>query len=361
MRRAYPDARNPHAASRTPLKPKAIPLVRADQCAPIAAFLERTGARVERILAAAGLPESVFVNTGVLIPLSAAARFVARAARTQGIDDLGLLAGQEARLEAVGLFGRMVASRPTLRDALETATTNLARCNSGARLWLAPHGDDIRLCHALVDGFDEGRQQLDHYAVMLMLGVLRLAAGPAWRPAEVQLQTKEARAVRVAEPLSDAAITFGQRATAVTFPRWLLDEPLRPRRPGAMPARNVDAWNTPAPADDFVGSVTQVVEMLSWKRYPHINQTADVLGMSVRSLQRYLAASGTSHESLVASARMATAANLLEETNTNILEIALDLGYSDHAHFSRAFRRWMGRSPQEFRRTRGAGAAASPC
>jgi len=37
-------------------------------------------------------------------------------------------------------------------------------------------------------------------------------------------------------------------------------------------------------------------------------------------------------------ARFATAAALLEETDTKILDIALDLGYSDHAHFTRAFR-----------------------
>ena len=37
-------------------------------------------------------------------------------------------------------------------------------------------------------------------------------------------------------------------------------------------------------------------------------------------------------------------------------ELALDLGYSDHAHFTRAFRRWAGCSPQEFRRDRRSGA-----
>jgi AraC-like DNA-binding protein len=35
-----------------------------------------------------------------------------------------------------------------------------------------------------------------------------------------------------------------------------------------------------------------------------------------------------------------------------VLDIALDLGYSDHAHFTRAFRRWTGMPPREFRRMR---------
>ena len=90
--------------------------------------------------------------------------------------------------------------------------------------------------------------------------------------------------------------------------------------------------------------------MLSWQEYPDIHQTAEFLGVSVRTLQRYLAEAGTTHESLVGRARFRTAAAVLEETDTKILEIALDLGYSDHAHFMRAFRRWAGFSPQEYRR-----------
>jgi AraC-like DNA-binding protein len=72
----------------------------------------------------------------------------------------------------------------------------------------------------------------------------------------------------------------------------------------------------------------------------------------VRTLQRQLAEAGITHEALVGRARYATAAAVLEETDLKILEIALDLGYSDHAHFTRAFRRWAGCSPQEYRRRR---------
>ena len=79
--------------------------------------------------------------------------------------------------------------------------------------------------------------------------------------------------------------------------------------------------------------------------------------MSVRTLQRRLAAAGVSHEVLVAQTRFATAAAVLEQTNAKILDLALDLGYSDHANFTRAFRRWAGCSPQEYRRETRAGSA----
>jgi len=103
-----------------------------------------------------------------------------------------------------------------------------------------------------------------------------------------------------------------------------------------------------------------VIQTLSWEGYPDIHLTAKLLGMSVRTLQRHLAAAGVTHEVLVGRARFATAAALLQETNTKVLDIALDLGYSDHAHFTRAFRRWAGCSPQEYRRRQTGGCSSKP-
>ena len=186
-----------------------------------------------------------------------------------------------------------------------------------------------------------------------MLGVVRLGGDGTWRPAEVHLQTGESAVPRDAEPLAAAHLRFGQPATAITLPRALLDEPLP--QPGCdlqTPRESVDTWRASAPARDFVASIVQAVEMLSWEGYPDIHQAAEFLGVSVRTLQRHLAEARITHESLIGRARFATAAAVLEETNTKILDIALDLGYSDHAHFTRAFGRWAGCSPQEYRRKR---------
>jgi AraC-like DNA-binding protein len=113
---------------------------------------------------------------------------------------------------------------------------------------------------------------------------------------------------------------------------------------------------------DFVGSVRQVVDTLSHgEKYPSIRQTADFIGSSVRTLQRRLSAGGVSHEMLVGQIRFATAAAVLERTKAKILDLALDLGYSDHANFTRAFRRWAGCSPQEYRARHGSGVGSDSC
>jgi AraC-like DNA-binding protein len=222
-------------------------------------------------------------------------------------------------------------------------------------MWIAPRGGDIQLCQAFQARFaasDLGWQQTSHYILMLMLGVIRLGAGPDWRPREVQLQTGESPMLREAEALADAHMSFAQPAMAITIPRALLDAPIIPMEALDVSPQSFEVWKASAPARDFVQSIAQVVEMLSWDGYPDIYLTADVLSMSVRTLQRQLALCGVTHGSLVGRARFATASTLLDETDAKVLDIALDLGYSDHAHFTRAFRRWAGCSPQEFRRRR---------
>jgi len=332
---------------------EAIGLTRSSIVLPILAFLQRAGAPVDRLLAGAGLPAWVLTDPETLIPTSGPARLLAEASRAEGIENLGLRTGSEARVDALGIYGRLIRRRPTLGGALEALVRHHPTFSSGGRMWLVSRGEQVELCHAFTNKpteADEGWQQASHYVLMLMLEVIRLGAGATWRPSEVQLPTGDSAALRDAEPLSGAHVAFAQPATAVTLPCALLEQPLRRLPDVSLGVEDVEAWRASAPSPDFLGSMLQVIEMLSWERHPDIRLTADVIGMSVRTLQRQLAAAGFTHTSLVDRVRFGTAAALLEETDAKVIDVALDLGYSDHAHFTRAFRRWAACSPQEFRR-----------
>jgi AraC-like DNA-binding protein len=72
--------------------------------------------------------------------------------------------------------------------------------------------------------------------------------------------------------------------------------------------------------------------------------------MSVRTLQRRLAKEGLTYSQLITRIRYNRAVQLLQDSSLKIIEISEELGYEDHAHFTRAFKRWTGLSPREFRR-----------
>ncbi|MDJ0945822.1 MAG: helix-turn-helix transcriptional regulator [Kiloniellales bacterium] len=74
-----------------------------------------------------------------------------------------------------------------------------------------------------------------------------------------------------------------------------------------------------------------------------------MLKLNARTLQRRLSHASTSYSRIVDELRFEKACCLLEGGDRSIAEIARALGYSDPAHFTRAFRRWAGMTPREYR------------
>lgn len=80
-----------------------------------------------------------------------------------------------------------------------------------------------------------------------------------------------------------------------------------------------------------------------------LDEIARELAMSPRSLRRKLDQEGTSFRTLVEDERRQIALQLLSGSTMKLDEIAIHLGYTDTASFTRAFRRWKGCSPGEYR------------
>jgi AraC-like DNA-binding protein len=104
---------------------------------------------------------------------------------------------------------------------------------------------------------------------------------------------------------------------------------------------------------DGLGAVVQeIVTALLPDGCPDVRSVAKVMRLSSRTLQRRLSAEGVTFACLVAQVRYAIAQRMLDDPGHKIIEVALDLGYSDQAHFARAFVRWSGLTPRQFRRLR---------
>ena len=104
------------------------------------------------------------------------------------------------------------------------------------------------------------------------------------------------------------------------------------------------------PPADFLPSLEVVIGTLLESGHADLVTAARVAGSSVRSFQRRLTELDASFSELVDRVRFRTAGQLLEDSGVKIIDIALALGYSDPAHFTRAFRRWTSLTPLEYRR-----------
>jgi AraC-like DNA-binding protein len=85
-------------------------------------------------------------------------------------------------------------------------------------------------------------------------------------------------------------------------------------------------------------------------QFPTAGEMAEQLGLSLRTLHRRLAKDALSYQEIVDSMRRTVAIEFLENTHLQIDRVAERVGFSDAASFRKAFRKWTGSSPTDYRR-----------
>ena len=98
-----------------------------------------------------------------------------------------------------------------------------------------------------------------------------------------------------------------------------------------------------------IDRICRLIDAMLPGGYPAIDDIAPLLGVSPRTLQRALGEADVCYSDLVERCRCTAACDSLEKTQKSVKDIAVALGYRDASSFSRAFRRWTGRTPRAYR------------
>lgn len=331
---------------------ESVPLVRASSFLPFVEFLRSIGAPVEKRLDQVLLPQRAFEDPEALVPLNQALLFLDRNAAAEAVHDLGFQTARTVHVPQLGAFGRLISGSQTLFEALSTASRLIPLYNSALRIWLEPWGTTWRVCHHMEGSVGRGREFADQFTTGMLIDCIRLAAGPRWLPTEIHLEgVAWSRAAKATPTFGSAKLSRGDVCAIVLEPA-LLTYPLTYAKTGSGNStdNSEDAIVTNAPADSFLHSLRQVVQIFLRDQKFDVRQVAEVAGLSARTLQRRLAEQGTDFSSLVDSARFESSLALLRDENNKLTDIAYELGYNEIASFTRAFRRWSGFAPSQYRR-----------
>jgi AraC-like DNA-binding protein len=109
---------------------------------------------------------------------------------------------------------------------------------------------------------------------------------------------------------------------------------------------------TEGPGESDLVRKIRIACLNSPRRFPAAGEIARELGLSLRTLHRHLADEGLSYQSIVDGMRQAVATELLENTHLGIKQVAERTGFADATSFRKAFRKWTGRAPSNFRSAR---------
>ena len=86
---------------------------------------------------------------------------------------------------------------------------------------------------------------------------------------------------------------------------------------------------------------------------PEFDEVARMVNLHPQTLRRRLANEGTTFKDLKDDVRRASAVYLIQRSSLSIEEVAYRAGFSEASAFIRAFRRWTGQTPMDFRQSQG--------
>jgi len=334
----------------TPGSSTALPFTRAGFVACFTAHLAGMGVPVERHLQRAKIPPDLLRCPEAPVPVSLAHLFLRSVSETEGIEDIGGAVGRATTLEDLGQFGKRLLGSRTVFEYLTSGIRLIPTVTSGDRYWLKAEGEYARFCflHSAPGIPESDRQRGYLFTLVLTVDTLRRVAGKQWCPEEIRLPTlDQASSKALSDWVPRCRVITGDRHGSFLISRALLG---RPMPPSSDASRHPEFTLLPALPDELSAAVEMLIGSLAVDGTPGIDTAAEAAGLSVRTLRRRLAESGTSYSDLVARTRMSLAEKWLAEGDRSITEIALASGYTDRSNFSRAFRQFYGISPREYRR-----------
>jgi len=317
--------------------------------------MDRQGGSVARVLSDVDLPFALLDRREMLVPLREQFRFLERAARETGDELFGARLGQAVRTSELSAFGAWVCAADTLMQAIERAHAGLnGMLQTSTVLTLERSGPTIRWWIAFLEPETVGRHHNELLGVGYMIDTIRMYAGRHWHPDRVMTALPASARHSGLESVFGTNVSHGHAMPGIEFEATLLHRGLK-----ETPKSQALTGAEPRVPDqnDALEAIAAVTDLAAQESFPRIEWVAAKLGITRRSLQRRLAAHDTTFNRMVEEILQARAKALLADSRMSITDIALQLGYADPAHFTRAFRRWMGVMPSVYRET----AAGTAC
>jgi AraC-like DNA-binding protein len=313
-------------------------------------LLREFGVDAERLLAEFDLDPAYIAETDNPITFATMGRLLARCAAATGCAHFGLIAGDRSSASTLGPVGFLLQSAPSVRAALDAMSAHYRVHNPSAAISFQDGEEYAVLSYRILPAGIEGSEHIYDGALAIMFNMMRKLCGTTWLPAQVRLARPRPADVGPYRQVFHSTLSFDERETALLFiADWLNRVP-----PGADPLlhsmmqRRVDELETVA--DEGIASqVRRLLPSLIASGDASQEQMAARLGLLPRTLNRRLAAEGTTYATLLGQTRQAMACQLLDTTQLPAMEISDSLGYANPSAFTRAVRRWTGLGPQEWR------------
>ena len=321
-------------------------------------YLARQGIATETLLEPLQLSPELLSQRDQRVAASVYLAVMERGVELTGDAHFGLHLGEAVRPGYYGVLGYLLMSCATLGDALHRQARYATLVGSLGHVDLADEparpGVEPQVAHSWQPLLPQQQRHLCEETLAGWTTFGHWISGLDIPPTEVRFQHVAPADTAEHERIFRCPVLFSQPDNALVFPKRLLLAPLG--QADAQVRQMLDGY-----ADRLLTELRQEQDVLDRARLelakqlaeegPDLEHLAQALELSPRTLQRRLRETGLSFSQLVDETRQQLVLSYLRDPTLELADIAFFVGFSEAGSLARAFRRWTGQSPAEYRRT----------
>ncbi len=306
------------------------------------------------LLAGTGLSRDELDQPGRQVPMATCLRIFANTLQLDPDPGLGIALGRQLNLRSHGFLGYAILSSRTIGEAIDLGVRYFRTRTSLFEIRLFRE-DDMAVVQ-----LDE-RVPLGPLGPLLVDALMTLIA-----VCGRQVTGRDFNGItRLASPrqphhadwpeMARATVLFDAAFNQFRFPRIGLQLPISQSDPQLLQMAMAQCEEELRHLHDAGGLLADVRRLAKqhMAEDASLDHIAGCLNLAPRTLRRRLNELGTSYQMIIEQLRRGRAVELLLHSSRSVDDIASDLGYQDPSNFGRAFRRWTGKSPRQYRESRG--------
>jgi AraC-like DNA-binding protein len=321
----------------------------------IAKAIDSYGLDSREVFAEVGLDHSRLHDPVARFSYPAVGRLWELATRVTGDAGFGLTVANYWHPTTLHALGYAWLASSNLEEAFERAVrySRIVNTAAGGILRVERNADTYRVIVG-GEGLSQPPAQVSLEAALAMLMVMcRAAYGVEFRPIRVTIRRQKPDCADRFIEMFSAPVIFSEQENAIWIDLAVVSQPLITANPELVRINDQIVTDYLAQLDrsDIIMQVrSRLVERLPSGATGEAEVAASI-NLSRRSLQRRLSEQGISFKQLLQQTRRELSLQYVRGSQHSFNEIAYLLGFAEPANFSRAFKRWYGQSPTEFRRS----------
>lgn len=316
-------------------------------------LVRELGADPSHILSSVGLPENYFVNhhEDDLMPYDQAEILLDAASRATKCLHLSALLGSRQTMNVLGVIAHLMRQCSTVGTALQALRDHHSvHVKDALAIELSEIGEQA--CMSYRRFTNTGLSNIsEEMAMAHLLVIMRGLSNDRFKATRVNFRHRQPKDLFPYLKIFSAPVYFEQHKTEIVFAKHWLDKSILHADPSLKQILHTHVMQLESDNSiDLLDSVRNTVREILPTRSCSIDMVASQMALHPRTLQRMLKEQGSSFSSLLESVRKAIATERLSNSAVPIIQLSDYLGYADNTAFTRAFKRWYGTTPKQWRK-----------